>query len=328
MEIAEIVGAIQELKSIALEPQAPNSPPPSPELNLIVIRLERMLNDISSEEPDIAKLFRGVERIDKLKVQLANRVVAGWAKHDFDTMGSQDYIVKVGKVVSELSNEVIRIAEKRTQFLRENVIGRSEQPSASGPTDAIGAAEAVHAIDSSESQAPYNALLEESVDKKPSQIDHDPMTIPSREEIDAKLETIEARMDGRVASIQASIEGFMGRIEERALRTDERFVRIESSSNETQASIRSLKGTMIVTALSTVIAIVLGVAAFNATVLSNMLASFESGKNTASAQAEVRRQAEETAAIIRELQKKLDQQQGQQKSDPQRSSPTAPTPTH
>lgn len=133
------------------------------------------------------------------------------------------------------------------------------------------------------------------------------MTSPSREEIDAKLETIEARMDGRVASIQASIEGFTGRMEERALRTDEQFARIENASNETQSSIRNLKSTMIVTALSTVIAIVLGVAAFNATVLSNMLASFESGKNTAT-QAEMRRQSEETAATIRELRKKLDEQ--------------------
>lgn len=133
------------------------------------------------------------------------------------------------------------------------------------------------------------------------------MTSPSREEIDAKLEAIEVRMDGRVASIQASIEGFMGRMEERTLRTDERFVRIESASNEMQASIRNLKSTMIVTALSTAIAIILGVAAFNATVLSSMVASFESGKNTAAAQADMRLQSEQTATIIRELQKRLDQ---------------------
>ncbi|RJG27747.1 hypothetical protein, partial [Massilia cavernae] len=133
------------------------------------------------------------------------------------------------------------------------------------------------------------------------------MTTPSREEFDAKLETIEARMDGRVAAIQASIEGFMGRMEERATRTDERFARIEAASHETQTSIRNLRVTIIVTALSAAIAIVLSVAAFNATVLSNMVSSFESGKNTAIAQSEVRRQSEETAAVIRELQRKLEQ---------------------
>jgi hypothetical protein len=138
------------------------------------------------------------------------------------------------------------------------------------------------------------------------------MTAPTREEIDAKLQTIEARMDARVASIQASIDGFMGRMEERALRTDDRFDRIdqrmggiENTVQETQASIGNLKTTMIVTALSTVLAIVLGVAAFNATVLSNMLASFESGKNTATSQADVKRQSEETAALLKQMQAQL-----------------------
>lgn len=134
---------------------------------------------------------------------------------------------------------------------------------------------------------------------------HGAMNTPTREEIDAKIETIEARMDGRVAAIQASVEGYMGRMEERALRTDERFVRIEDGLKETQASISSLKSTTIVTAISSVLAIVLGVAAFNATVLSNMVASFESGKNTAASQADVKRQAEETAALLKQIQQQL-----------------------
>lgn len=138
------------------------------------------------------------------------------------------------------------------------------------------------------------------------------MSTVTREEIDAKLETIEVRMDGRVAAIQASVDGYMGRMEERSLRTDDRFERmdqrmsgIETTIRETHASIGNLKNTMIVTALSTVIAIVLGVAAFNATVLSNMVASFESGKNTSAAQVEVKRQAEETAALLKQLQERM-----------------------
>lgn len=133
------------------------------------------------------------------------------------------------------------------------------------------------------------------------------MTDLTRQEVDAKLETIEARMDGRVAAIQASIDGFMGRMEERSLRTDDRFARIEESQRDTQASLGSLKTTIITTAVATVIAIVLGVAAFNATVLSNMLASFESGKNTAASQAEVKKQAEETAALLKQVQQQLDE---------------------
>lgn len=134
------------------------------------------------------------------------------------------------------------------------------------------------------------------------------MSTPTREEIDAKLETIEVRMDGRLASIEAKIDAFMARLDERFIRIDERFDRmgdrmtnVETTMKETQASISNLKTTTIVTAISAVLAIVLGVAAFNATVLSNMVASFESGKNTSAAQAEVRRQSEETAALLREL---------------------------
>jgi hypothetical protein len=131
------------------------------------------------------------------------------------------------------------------------------------------------------------------------------MTTPTREEIDATLETAEVRMDGRVAAIEANINGFMGRIEERSLRTDDRFVRIENGLKETQASIRSLKTTMIVTAISSVLAIVFGIAAINATLLSNMVASFESGRNVSAAQAEVRRQAEETAVLLKQLQDRM-----------------------
>lgn len=133
----------------------------------------------------------------------------------------------------------------------------------------------------------------------------EPMNSPTREELDAKLETIEARMDGRVAAIQASIDGFMGRMDERFRSMDERMGRMEEDSREAKSAIRDLKSTMIVTAISTVLAIVLGVAAFNATVLSNMVASFESGKNTAASQAEVKKQAEETAALLKQVQQQL-----------------------
>jgi hypothetical protein len=139
-----------------------------------------------------------------------------------------------------------------------------------------------------------------------TEITDDPsMSTPTREEIDAKLEAMEARMDGRVAAIQASIDGFTGRMEERFARADDRAARLEETVRDTQASIGNLKTTIITTAIATVLAIVLGVAAFNATVLSNMVASFESGKNTAAAQAEVKRQTEETATLLKQLQQQM-----------------------
>lgn len=132
------------------------------------------------------------------------------------------------------------------------------------------------------------------------------MNGPSREEIGAKLETIEARMDGRVASIEVKIDALAAKMDERHKSLEQRMGRVETAIGETQASISSLKTTMIVTAVSTVIAIVLGVAVFNATLLSNMLAAFESGKNTSAVQAELKRQAEETAVLLKRLQARMD----------------------
>lgn len=62
---------------------------------------------------------------------------------------------------------------------------------------------------------------------------------------------------------------------------------------------------MFVTAATTAATIVLGAAAFNATVLSNMVASYESGRNTTAAQAEVKRQSEETSRLLRELESRI-----------------------
>lgn len=74
---------------------------------------------------------------------------------------------------------------------------------------------------------------------------------------------------------------------------------------ETANALAGLKSIFLITAVSTVIAIVLGVAAFNATLLSNMVASFESGKSTAAVQAELKQQAQETAALLNRLQESM-----------------------
>lgn len=110
------------------------------------------------------------------------------------------------------------------------------------------------------------------------------MNAPAREGIDAKLQLIETRMDARVASIERAVADSI------------------SAANETRKDIQNLKWTMIVTAIATVLAI----AAFNATLLSNMVASFESGKNTAMAQAELKKQSEEAIAKIKTMREDFD----------------------
>lgn len=136
---------------------------------------------------------------------------------------------------------------------------------------------------------------------------------PDRDFIDAKLEAIESRMDGRVASIESALAASSALMDERSRHFDARMARMEVTISEIRSEIRSLvaglKTTIIVTAVSAVLAIVLGVAAFNATVLSNMVASFESGKNISAAQAEVKRQTEETAALLRRMREEFDSRQ-------------------
>lgn len=129
------------------------------------------------------------------------------------------------------------------------------------------------------------------------------MNSPGREEIDAKLLAVEARQDARVVSIESKIDNLISIMNERTKATDERMSRLEFLIVETGNYVKNLKSTVITTGIATGLATALGIAAFNATVLSNMVASFESGKHTAAAQAEVKRQSEETAALLREIQK-------------------------
>lgn len=116
------------------------------------------------------------------------------------------------------------------------------------------------------------------------------MTTPvTTDLLDAKLENIELKMDARVQRIEDKMDAFV------------------QSSTATQESIKSLKTTIVVTGISSVLAIVLGVAAFNATVLSNMVASFESGKNTAQSLGQTQQELQKREQRLDSVEKKLDQ---------------------
>ncbi|CAM5785785.1 hypothetical protein [Castellaniella caeni] len=82
-------------------------------------------------------------------------------------------------------------------------------------------------------------------------------------ELDARLATIEATMDGRVARIEDAVN------------------RIAADNTAIRGGIASLKVTVAVTAIGAVLTIVLGVAAFNAALTSNMLGAFQSGQQAA-----------------------------------------------
>lgn len=99
----------------------------------------------------------------------------------------------------------------------------------------------------------------------------------TREEFNAKLETIEVKMDARVESVSAKIDGFLAAQAERDKRLDAALAQISVSQGETKASIGSMKTTLVVTAISTVLAIVLGVASFNTALTANMMSAFQVG---------------------------------------------------
>lgn len=112
-------------------------------------------------------------------------------------------------------------------------------------------------------------------------------------EIDARFVQIDNRF--------AQIDNRFVQIDNRFAQMEARMSTMEAALGSMQNSIGGLRTTIIVTAIGAVI----GVAAFNATVLNNMLASFESGRNVTAAQAQIQRQAEETAALLRQIQQGL-----------------------
>jgi septal ring factor EnvC (AmiA/AmiB activator) len=113
------------------------------------------------------------------------------------------------------------------------------------------------------------------------------MNSPSREEIDAKLQTVEARLDGRVAAIQATVEAIIRRLDELSARVDNMSKRIDN-----------LRVTIIVTGISSSIAIIAGVGAITSAMSANMLAAFKQGGDLSAERAEIRRQAEQTDALL------------------------------
>ena len=121
------------------------------------------------------------------------------------------------------------------------------------------------------------------------------MNSPNREEFEARLAEPDARQSSRLDAID---------------RLETRLAGVEASLGEVRQYLRGLKITIIVTGLS----VVFGVAAINVSSMANLLAAFATGKETALAQAslspqmqeiaatqaEMRRQSQETTALLRE----------------------------
>lgn len=108
------------------------------------------------------------------------------------------------------------------------------------------------------------------VAQPPLKEDNREMDYVPRPELDAKLQAIEARLEGRVARIEDAVQRIADSTKE---------IRDENRAVQTQLS--GLKTTIVTSAIGAVLAIVLGIAAFNATLTSNMLSAFQAGLQNA-----------------------------------------------
>lgn len=94
-----------------------------------------------------------------------------------------------------------------------------------------------------------------------------------------------------------------GEMENRITAVEHSITRIDTKLDHLDKEVASIKWWMV----GTGVAVVLGIAAFNATVLGNMVASFESGKNTAQALAEASKDQEAREQRLDRLERKLDE---------------------
>lgn len=111
----------------------------------------------------------------------------------------------------------------------------------------------------------------------PPVVHNESMNDITRPELDAKLSATEERMNARVASIESKIDTFLAVQAERDKATEARFASIELEAAGTRADIKSLKKTIVVTAISVVLTILFGIAGFNAALTSNMFSAFQIG---------------------------------------------------
>jgi len=137
-----------------------------------------------------------------------------------------------------------------------------------------------------------------AIDKKDRSIDHVAMNSPTREEFEARIETVEARMDTRVAKIESKIDQYVAVSSERdayreklQAERDKRIDLLVERAAQSAEKAEGLKSTLWVTTITTIVAVALAVvgttiSSFYATQSSNLaivqttISAFQQGQNT------------------------------------------------
>lgn len=140
-------------------------------------------------------------------------------------------------------------------------------------------------------------------DGAPDSSDNAHMSTVTHVELDAKLEAIEARADARLSRFEDRIDQAI-----LEMRRDREELRrgLEADQQVRRDELRNLKTNLWVAAIT----VILGVAAFNATVLSNMVASFDSGRSTAEAVGKAGQEIEKARELLEQVQQQQQKQAG------------------
>lgn len=125
-----------------------------------------------------------------------------------------------------------------------------------------------------------------------------------RRELDLRQEAFRIEQAIRDKAMEERFSGFLAAQAERDKRIDGSLTLLADSQREIKGSIGSMRSTIIVTAITTVAAIVIGIGGFNAMLTSNMVASFQMGRSELALQKQQESQPAPTAAPVQPTQQK------------------------
>ncbi|HEY1148639.1 MAG TPA: hypothetical protein VGF27_08695 [Pseudoduganella sp.] len=131
------------------------------------------------------------------------------------------------------------------------------------------------------------------------------MSPEDKERVSLQIAATEARTEAHMAEISGALAVINQRLADRDHAYDARFAAIEQAIRDLSQALSQLRTTLttttIVTAITVCLTTIFGVADFNATLLSGMVTSFDSGRDIGGTHAELQRQIAEINATLKRL---------------------------
>jgi hypothetical protein len=122
---------------------------------------------------------------------------------------------------------------------------------------------------------------------------------------EARMETRQSEIRGELAAINEWLTGRDHLYDAGFAAIDARFLSIEQAIRDLAHAISRLRTTVIVTAISVGLTTTLGVAAINATLLSGMVTSFDSGRDIGAAHSQMQQQIANATTSNAEMQRQI-----------------------